>query len=474
MYDARVRRGFANGLASAFLAGDWEQQALIARAGAVLEPLPSWVAQVTAEVISAYPRPPLDRRRELSRFIDLLIGNLSAGESRGAETDPDERIDPDAETEPLAAATDYQPPQLRRWLTAPQEMARRPWPVPAIASLGELAEFLGVSDPQLAWLADVRGLERTVESERLRNYHYGTIERPGRPPRVIERPKPRLKAIQRRILHEVLTWIPVHEAAQAFLPGRSVLSHAAIHSHKAVVVRIDLEDFFGSIAAGRVYGIFRSAGYPEAVAHALAGLTTNVVPGGFWASLPRPAGAAQITAHHRLGRRLATPHLPQGTPTSPALANLAAFALDRRLSGLSSAIGADYTRYADDLTFSGPIGLARSATRLRTAVAAIAADEGFRVNDAKSTLATRAGRQRVCGLIVNAHPNVAREEYDLLRATLHNAALRGPASQNREAMDDFRAHLLGRISWVAAVNPSRGHKLRRQFAAITWQHPQPD
>jgi RNA-directed DNA polymerase len=347
-------------------------------------------------------------------------------------------------------------------------MGRRRWPVPEIASLGELASFLGLSNGQLAWLADVRGLEQTAADERLRNYWYGTIARPGRPARVIERPKHRLKQIQRNLLHGVLDWIPAHDAAHGFVPGRSVRSHADSHSGQFVVIRLDLEDFFSSIAASRVYGIFRAAGYPEAVAHALTGLSTNVVPTSFWEALPRPTDPVQISAHHRLGRRLATPHLPQGAPTSPALANLAAFKLDRRLAGLAASLEINYTRYADDLTFSGPVKLARLAGTIRRAVAEIARDEGFAVNEHKTTLMTRAGRQRVCGIVTNDHLNVARTEYDALKAILHNSAIHGPQTQNRHAVNDFRAHLLGRITWVGALNPARGEKLRRQFAAIAW------
>src|SRR5579884_1578323 len=91
-----------------------------------------------------------------------------------------------------------------------------------------------------------------------------------------------------------------------------------------------------------------------------------------------------------LGRALATPHLPQGAPTSPALANLAAYRLDRRLHGLARSLQVNYTRYADDLTFSGSARLVRAAGTLRRAVAEIADQEGFTVNDAKSMLATRA------------------------------------------------------------------------------------
>jgi retron-type reverse transcriptase len=175
-----------------------------------------------------------------------------------------------------------------------------------------------------------------------------------------------------------------------------------------------------------------------------------------------------MDAHHRLGRRLATPHLPQGAPTSPALANLSAFRLDKRLSGLAASLDASYTRYADDLTFSGPTRLVRAANTLRRAVAEIVGEEGFAVNDHKSMLATREGRQRVCGVVVNERLNAPRHEYDVLKAMLHNARVHGPASQNRAAVADFRAHLLGRISWMESLNPKRGEKLRREFASIGW------
>ena len=91
-------------------------------------------------------------------------------------------------------------------------------------------------------------------------------------------------------------------------------------------MRLDLEDFFASVPAGRVFGIFRTAGYPEAVAHVLTALCPTVVPATEWARIPRPSDPRQVQRHARLGRRLATPHLPQGAPTSPALASLAASA----------------------------------------------------------------------------------------------------------------------------------------------------
>jgi GNAT superfamily N-acetyltransferase len=444
MYDHPTRASLARCLADAFLAGAWNENGLATRAAQALTPPPPlWIRPVVQQVLAGYHRPPADRPRELARFIAAQLESMP----------PSKR---DA-------------PRVRRWFVAELAMGRRRWPVPKLASVGAVAGWLDIGLGHLDWLADARGLERTTATERLRNYRYVWLARPGGPPRLTERPKARLKVIQRRLLHDLLDWIPAHEAAHGFTRGRSVRSHAAAHTGRYVVVSLDLEDFFASVAAGRVFGIFRTAGYPEPVAHALTALTTNAVPVEEWDSVPRPCDPGLVGAHHRLGRRLATPHLPQGAPTSPALANLAAFALDRRLAALARATGVTYTRYADDLTFSGPRSLLRGADRIRSSVAEIAREEGFFVNERKSALMTRAGRQRVCGVVVNQHPNVARVEYDELKAILHNAARSGPASQNRYAVADFRAHLLGRISWVESLNPDRGVRLRARFELIDWE-----
>jgi RNA-directed DNA polymerase len=449
VYDSGTRADLSRGLAYAFLAGTWSEVELVTRALAVLDARPRWVRPIARDVLASYHRPPADRARELAAFIDLALERRSSlsGEEHA--------------------------PRVRRWLSPDPAMGRRRWPVPELPSVGALSDFLELTSGELAWLADARALERTVGDERLRNYRYGVLPRKGGPPRVIERPKPRLKSIQRRVLHEILDWIPAHDAAHGFTRGRSAVTHARRHTGQFVVVSLDLEDFFASIAVGRVFGIFRTAGYPESVAHALTALTTNVVPLAVWHQVRRPATTALIDPQYRLGRRLATPHLPQGAPTSPSLANLAGFRLDRRLSGIAAATGMTYSRYADDLTFSGSRRLLGNANQLRSTISQIAREEGFTVNRRKSMLVTRAGRQQVCGIVVNEHANVPRRDYDVLRATLHNAARLGPASQNRAGVPDFRAHLLGRIAWVEQLHPPRGERLRRQFDRIAWDEAAP-
>jgi hypothetical protein len=285
---------------------------------------------------------------------------------------------------------------------------------------------------------------------------------------VLEQPKPRLKALQRRVLREILDRIPPHAAAHGFTRGRSAATHAALHAGKATVLAFDLEDFFASVGVGRVRGIFRAAGYPEPVARLLSSLTTNSVPAPIRQMAAQPPDESLIDAAFRLRIRLAESHLPQGAPTSPALANLTAFRLDRRLHGLAERLGATYSRYADDLVLSGDARLARQAVPLWAAVIAIAGEEGFRLNQRKTRLATGARRQEVCGIVVNVRPTVRRTEYDRLRAILHNAARTGPDAQNRAGLPDFRAHLLGRIAWVAQLDPGRGARLREAFGRIAW------
>ncbi len=446
--DDRYR--LADALTGAFLGAAWTGELVAESGAACLESWPDWMPALAQRVVAVFRTAPLDRRHAL---LALVLEFL------------DERVPAD-EPAPARPAPPAIAPFARMRASRPSGLAA--WGLPAIPTAGDLAEWLELSLGQLDWMADVRGLERTVPREQLRNYRYLAVPRRGGMPRVIEAPKLRLKEIQRWILREVLSRVPPHPAAHGFVSGRSALSHAQIHTGQGVVLRLDLEDFFASVPAGRVYRTWRTLGYESSVAHVLTGITTNVVPLAVWQHIVTATPADAVQSRFWLGRQLATPHLPQGAPTSPALANLVAFRLDRRLSGLAQATGVRYSRYADDLTFSGPARLIRRRDRFEALAREIIRDEGFELNDGKSRIQAAGGRQAVCGVVVNVRTNVRRSEYDQLKAILHNAARGGPASQNRDQVDDFRAHLLGRISWMGALNPARGRRLRELFAAIDW------
>ena len=170
-------------------------------------------------------------------------------------------------------------------------------------------------------------------------------------------------------------------------------------------------------------------------------------------------------------QRHAAPHLPAGAPTSPALANAAASRLDERLTAAADAAELRYTRYADDLTFSGDERLRRSSGRWLDFVFRAVAEEGFTVNARKTRWATRAARQRVTGIVVNERLSPGRTELDRLKAILTNCCRHGPAGQNRDEHPRFRAHLEGRVAWIAALHPERGAKLKRLLEQIDWTLP---
>jgi RNA-directed DNA polymerase len=348
--------------------------------------------------------------------------------------------------------------RVRRWRLLPSSptMVSRWEGLPLLHHISDLAAWLGdVPFGELDWLAGV-SFRETDPNSRRGHYTYRWNPRTQGPPRLIASPKPRLKAIQHHILHQLLDHVPMHEAAHGFRAGHSIRTFAEPHVGRTCVLRADLADFFPSIRFGRVAAFFETAGYPDSVASQLAGLCCHSAP----RSLIREAKLPT-----RLAGILQRPHLPQGAPTSPALSNAIAYRLDRRLAGLATAAGAHYTRYADDLAFSGGDDLRRSARRFLFRVADIVLDEGFELNYRKTRVMPSSVRQRLAGVVVNEKTNSVRSLYDELKAILHRWETRG---WNVCAADDpaFSARLLGRISALAQLNPEKGAKLRERYDCL--------
>jgi RNA-directed DNA polymerase len=359
-------------------------------------------------------------------------------------------------------------PRVVRVLTRPPfQRPPPPWlpdaALPQLPTLGNLAAWLEIEPDELDWFADRWRVSAQSAATPLHHYSYKVVEKRDGRCRIVEVPKLRLRALQRKVLHGLLDRVPAHDAAHGFRRGRNTVTFAAPHAGKAVVIRFDLTDFFASVHEGRVYSTIRAFGYPLEVARALTALCTNRVPSG---RLLAPDVRDRIDWQER--QRYRNRHLPQGAPTSPALANLCAFRLDIRLAGLARSFGATYTRYADDLAFSAGDDLARMAQRLEIRVAAIAIEEGFAVNLRKTRVMRRGARQHLAGVVVNSHPNLVRAEFDALKAVLTNCVRHGPSSQNREGHSDFRAHLAGRVAHAAMLNATRGVKLKRIFEQIEW------
>ena len=334
--------------------------------------------------------------------------------------------------------------------------------LPDLPHAAALAQWLGLSTEALWRLTRPAAWQRRAPLVQQHHAFRLLAKRRGGW-RLLEVPMPHLLGLQRKVLAGLLDAVPPHEAACGFRAGHSVLDHAGAHSGQAVLIKFDLQDFFSAVQASRVHALYATLGYPDEVARLLTALCT--------VATPEPVLARMHEAGHLAWpqrQRLRDAHLPQGASTSPALANLCAFRLDLRLDGLAHALGARYTRYADDIVLSGPDSLRQALPRVRIWVSRIVAEEGFALNAAKTHRATAGQRQQVCGIVVNQRLNLPRDEFDRLKALLHQCVRLGPASQNREGLPHWREHLAGRVGWVAQLNAAKAQRLQRLFDRIVW------
>jgi RNA-directed DNA polymerase len=320
--------------------------------------------------------------------------------------------------------------------------------LPVLHAPADVAAALGLSIRQLRWLA--------FHTEAATRTHYVKFQVPKRSGgvRTLSAPHATLKRAQHWILEHVVGKFPVTDPAHGFVPGRGILSNAGPHVGKAVVVNLDLADFFPCVAFPRVRAAFERHGYSGSVATVFALLCTEC---------PRTTATyAGTTYEVATGPR----GLPQGAPTSPALSNQAARRFDKRLAGLAAKLGFAYTRYADDLTFSGGPEQNEKVGYLLARVRHLAAAERFTVNEKKTRVMRRNTAQCVTGVVVNDKPSVPRDLIRRLRAILHRAKRTGLDAQNREGRENFRAWLDGTIAFVSMVRPDAGAKLRAEFESL--------
>lgn len=164
-------------------------------------------------------------------------------------------------------------------------------------------------------------------------------------------------------------------------------------------------------------------------------------------------------------------YLPQGAPTSPIISNIVSFMLDVRLSKIADCFNINYTRYADDITFSGSKENINES--LLKIVTNIIKECGFKINDKKTRFASCAGRQEVTGLIVNnTEINVSKNYIRKIRQELYYIKKYGIKShRNKVGFKNryYKDHLLGKILFVKQINSEKGEKLLRDFLTINWE-----
>ena len=282
----------------------------------------------------------------------------------------------------------------------------------------------GISQPknqdELARLLDIdrtRLIQLVGEAERL--YDRFPLKTRRRRPRWIEAPKPFLKLVQRRLLDRLLYEVPPHRAAHGFYPELSIITNAQVHIRSAWVISFDLKDFFPTTDVEKVRQVLNKY-------YALEGDTLDTV--------------LRLTC--RGGS------LPQGAPTSPHLANLAFFKGDELLSELAKEHALSYTRYADDMTFSGN-GLPNGFENL---VDQIVRSVGYRLAGEKTKRMGRHQCQKVTGLVVNDGVRLPRNKRRRLRAILRDIETKGIESALARGGFDSFCELNGHLAFERMVS----------------------
>ncbi len=398
-------------------------------------------------------------RREAAKTIDVYFPRARAGHFLRMITK-----DPDAQTRTTAfrairrlELTDVAVPDSRYHPKRPRARTVGAWnPTgwlfglhrrkvkangrPADIAKNKLPPLAKVSDVlTLLGLADTRALAPLCRAGTAAGSPYVEfeIDKANGTKRAIAAPRAPLRKIQRVILREILDKIPLHDAAHGFVKGRSTVTNAKPHERAALIVKMDLVDFFPTMHFRRVRGVFNQLGYNEKVAQVLASLCTY-----------RPVLEGKFVAWPGV--------LPQGAPTSPALANIACRRMDARLAALAKKSGAHYTRYADDLTFSFDAE-PKTLGRFLWWVDQICQQEGFSENARKRRILRKKSQQRVTGIVVNSGMFIPRKDRHRFRAILQRVKKNGLEAEAR-GRKDFRAYLLGFAAYVKMVQPELGKK----------------
>ena len=254
-------------------------------------------------------------------------------------------------------------------------------------------------------------------------YREFTIKKRNGGERIITAPYPSLMSVQQWIYKNILLRTTNFQPqAKGFVPGLSILDNAIPHLKRSQVLKMDIKDFFPSIGINRIIRIFKKLGYHHKLAYVLAALC----------------------CHHS--------HLPQGAPTSPILSNIVMRHLDRRLDGLSKRFNLTYTRYADDLTFSGEY----IPLKFIEYVQLIIENGGFIVNLGKTKLLQKNAKKIITGVsITSGIPTIPKELKRRLRQEafyIHKYGYNQHIKHCKHNIDPaYKLRLLGKFSYWNSI-----------------------
>lgn len=286
----------------------------------------------------------------------------------------------------------------------------------------------------LSKLAGVSYLELVKAANAPSSYYRSfTIEKRSGGQRRIDSPYPMLMAVQRWILSHVLLKKNASPQSFAYVKDRTIIDNAALHLNKKHLLKIDLVDFFGSIKPERVKNVFLDFGYSESLSYFIS----------------------QICCLNDC--------LPQGAPTSPAISNFIASRMDKRLFSISKKLGISYSRYADDLTFSGEL-IKKDFINI---IKKIIDSEGFEINNKKTIFKGHGEKKVVTGICVTGNrlrvPKSFRRDF---RKDMYYFRKNGIKEFNgviRDADPFYVDRLLGRANFILSVEKDNEFALQAKY-----------
>lgn len=342
-------------------------------------------------------------------------------------------------------------------LTAPEAAAGHPDASRryGVETLGQLANVTGAP----YWY-----LRAVVERKRDPHISLLRTKRDGST-RPISAPEPTLMAVQRWILRGILGEVAQHDASYAYRESRSIVDCARAHVGARWLVKMDIHDFFGSVTEQQVYRVFRDLGCKALFSLELARICTREAR----TATTRAPGLRYRVVPSYVSRSIGV--LPQGGPTSGALANAAATRMDRALYGSARRRGLTYTRYSDDLIFSTAGEWDRRKSRdLISQATAIAADNGFAIHRKKTHIVPPGARHLAVGLMVTDDdvrllPEFRRKIEVHVRGVEKNGVIHH--SEHRGFLDPTAMinHVGGCISFALAVEEDWAEGMRRRWLA---------
>ncbi len=320
--------------------------------------------------------------------------------------------------------------------------------LPVLHNVEDLAKAMSIP------VGELRFLSFTRKHSKISHYKRFQMAKKSGGYRLISAPMPKLKKAQHWILEHILNKVTVHDNAHGCVIGKSIKTNATPHIGKAVVINQDFQNFFPSVTYNRIKGVFLSIGYSHQIATILSLLCSE----------PKILDVSLLGEDYyaQRGERF----LPQGSPCSPAITNILCRKLDFRLSGLAKKYDFEYTRYVDDITFSGDKDSLSKITPLLKYSRKIVKDENFKLHPEKLRVMKRNAKQEVTGVVVNEKANISKTSLKRFRALLFQIEKDGIEGKSWNNGGNVLAQIDGYANFIYQIDEVKGVVYKQRVAAI--------